>query len=98
MAVDDVALALIKLHEESIREAVRSGDFSALGALTDEERRLIANAAMDEPEVSGFLADSAGAFRYLATNRSQLSTGARSELTQFFQSRYGRYWTIPLMN
>ena len=50
MAVDDVALALIKLHEESIREAVRSGDFSALGALTDEERRLIANAAMDEPE------------------------------------------------
>jgi hypothetical protein len=102
MAVNDVANALIKLHDRDILQRVRAGDIDAVGApgLTEEERQLILHAAKDDPEAAGFdIVNSAFTppLRYIAHNRRLLNKQVRSKFNALFSSRYGPKWTIALM-
>jgi hypothetical protein len=101
MAVDDVALALIDLHDPDIRSRVAQGDLSDLpGGLTDEETEMLVTAAGDDPEVEGFSVTESEFYvplTYVANNRRNISPDVRSQFNSFFSQRWGGAWSIPLM-
>lgn len=102
MAVDDVAQALIDLHDESTRKRVAAGDFSGLKGtrLTEEERTLVQQMAQGSGDVEPFGAIPAGLYpgmTYVAKNRALLTSDTRLRVNRFFQHRYGGAWTIALM-
>lgn len=110
MAVDGVALALVAMKDDAVRERVRSGELEALGdvgELTDEEQELVVEAAQDDPEVEGFdMARASGtpALNYVVTNQKSLSPKVRSQFDGLgyggFRSAGGvdaRMERIPMM-
>jgi hypothetical protein len=109
MAVDDVATALINLHDPEVRARVASvGDrepgavASTVGVddLTDEEAQLVLDAALEEPEVEGFNIVASRYYApltYVANNRLALTPVVRLNFNKFFQNTYGSAWTIALM-
>jgi hypothetical protein len=102
MAVDDVANALVKLHDPAVRARVASAVRSAVDAqdLTDEEAQLVLEAAVEEPDVEGFDIVASRYYpslTYIANNRTLLTPTVRVNLNAFFQRTYGSAWTIALM-
>jgi len=112
MAVNDVALALIKLHDPTVRRQVAEVQArateqirDALGAyaITSDEARLITDAAMDEPQTLS--ADDFDivpsrfypSLSYIAERRNELSPEVRRQFNELFQRTYGVAWTIALM-
>lgn len=112
MAVDDIALALVKLHDPAIWERVAAirarlsrEIWEVVGAneLTAEEAQLIAEAALDEPqtltpnEFDIVPSRFYPSLTYIADHRRQLSRTAGRNFNEFFQRTYGVAWTIALM-
>jgi len=101
MAVDHVALALMRLQDSDVRARVGADDFSDLDdELTDDEREMLVAAADDDPEVEGFAFSESAYYPsllYIAQNRSSLSPDVRATFTNYFNERWGGTWQIPIM-
>jgi hypothetical protein len=112
MAVNDVALALIELHNPAVRKKVaeiRAQAVEQVGYavnathMSDAEAQLITDAAMDEPQTLSpadfdiVPSRFYPSLSYIADHREQLSPDVRKKFNEFFQRTYGVAWTIALM-
>jgi len=94
MSADDVAMALIAMEEQDVRQKVRDGDLEALGSLklSAKEEKLVRDAAEEEadPDVEGFEFGSSATFGAVQYSVGNIyDPGVQKSFSSMVASRYG---------